>query len=245
MPIDITGHRYGKLLVIAESQRRTSGNRRWKCLCDCGREAVIDQGNLRSGLSTTCGCRGVPDRFCKQCGTTIRRGEEKSRQFCSYACRAAFDDPRPTKETIGNWIGIDPNTGCWNWKHVKTKKRPQIHWQGKRIYAYRAVFELMKDEKIPDNRMACHTCDNPRCVNPDHIFVGDAKGNQRDSVMKGRNQRGERHCFAKLTEEFVRSIRSMRMSGMTISAIAKTLPVSISRASIEDACARRTWKHVA
>lgn len=55
--LDLTGHRYGHLTVIREAQSRGRYRRAWLCICDCGKEVVIEQGNIRSGHTTTCGCR--------------------------------------------------------------------------------------------------------------------------------------------------------------------------------------------
>lgn len=56
-----------------------------------------------------------------------------------------------------------------------------------------------------------HKCDNPSCVNPQHLGVGTSKENTRDAVRKGRMSHGEEHYSAKLTEEQVRQIRTNSM----------------------------------
>lgn len=59
---------------------------------------------------------------------------------------------------------------------------------------------------IPDGKIVCHTCDNPPCVNPDHLFLGDDLDNMRDMCGKLRQNKGEDKHSAKLTEKQVLTI---------------------------------------
>ncbi len=60
--LHLAGERYGRLVVIAEAPRRSNGGRRWRCVCDCGGETVVDQSNLRSGRQRSCGCMAQENR---------------------------------------------------------------------------------------------------------------------------------------------------------------------------------------
>lgn len=98
---------------------------------------------------------------------------------------------------------IDRETDCWNW--LKSKNRVGgygvFHRNGKKHYAHRYYYEAVFGE-IPKGMSACHKCDNPGCVNPDHIFIGTHKENMMDAAAKkriGRNKRprlvGEKTCL--------------------------------------------------
>ena len=141
----------------------------------------------------------------------------------------------------GNYT-IAPN-GCWEWN-----KRPDIHgygdldWRGKRYKAHRFSYEKHFGP-IPDGARICHKCDNPKCVNPDHLFAGTQKENIRDCVEKGRNCRGEKQGRSKLKEADVLFIREQCKNRTTshkdLAKLFNVHPFHIS------AIHRRVfWKHI-
>lgn len=76
---------------------------------------------------------------------------------------------------------------CWLWKAAKTNKGYGNFWNGQRlIMAHRFSYILHKGE-IPDGMFVMHTCDNPPCVNPDHLVTGTPRENTLDMFKKGRN----------------------------------------------------------
>src|SRR5690349_6165276 len=97
----------------------------------------------------------------------------------------------------------DPN-GCWVWigyRHNGTHgRRGIISIKGKDIYVHRFSWEIHNGE-IPKDMCVCHRCDNPICVNPDHLFLGTHQDNVRDMVQKGRSARGSKNSHSILTEE--------------------------------------------
>jgi hypothetical protein len=104
-------------------------------------------------------------------------------------------------------VEVPPNgAACWLW--LGDKKGPTGYGRYKRKRAHRCAWEMMRGP-IPDGLIVCHHCDEPRCVNPSHLFVGTHLQNVQDCARKGRNgmtvhperrPRGERHGAAILTD---------------------------------------------
>ena len=131
------------------------------------------------------------------------------------------------------WENVDVKgkDECWEWQGSKTTAGyGSIYWYGKLKYAHRLSLEFI-GQVIPDRYHACHKCDNPSCVNPNHLFVGSPRDNMQDKVSKGRHTFGEKHPNAKLTNSEVLEIRDMAEDGVFFSDIAKTFDVSESHIS--------------
>lgn len=109
-------------------------------------------------------------------------------------------------------------------------------------YVHRASWQLYRGQ-IPAGMFVLHHCDNKRCVNPGHLFLGTQKDNMDDMRAKGRaanmGPRGERARSAKLTEEQVKHIRADTRSGPVIAA-----EYGIQKSAINKVRRRATWAHV-
>jgi len=108
--------------------------------------------------------------------------------------------------------------------------------------AHRIAWELKNNGPVPDGQCVLHHCDNPPCVNPNHLFLGTNAANMLDMVEKDRQARGEQHGESKLTEVDVRQIRRWYDAGMTKTEIAKKF--GVSRSTIYRALSGVNWKHV-
>jgi len=104
---------------------------------------------------------------------------------------------------------------------------------------------------IPENTMVCHICDNPLCVRPDHLFLGDHVTNAQDMASKGRQVfqrrpeqavKGEQHYSAKLDGSSIVAIRQRHANGEQLDQIARSY--GVSKQTIWRAVHRLTWKHV-
>ena len=145
------------------------------------------------------------------------------------------------KERLDSKWSLNKVTGCHEWVAGKFADGYGAIWDEKQNFrAHRVSYELSVGP-IPKGLLVCHRCDNPKCVNPDHLFLGTSTDNMRDMVEKGRNfnQKGESHNQAKLTEEDVLGIRSSNEDWEELSTIYK-----VSVCTIRDINYRRSWKHI-
>ena len=124
------------------------------------------------------------------------------------------------------WSYVTKTSGCWVWNGGLSGGYGGFRVGEKEHRAHRLSFEMSKG-KIPDGMCVCHTCDNPACVRPAHLFIGTHLENARDRVSKGRNrnQDGEKNNKAKLTEEKVRLIRSLYEKGYNQKMLASQFGV--------------------
>ncbi len=175
-------------------------------------------------------------RICKECGQSFV-GKGLKREFCCTRCRI-----------LGSII---KKNGCWEWQD-------SVHQNG---YAYATTYETNKKEhvhrisyrifvsEIAEGIYVCHKCDNRKCINPDHLFLGTAKENMQDAKSKGRMEhvkllalKGEKNGNSKLNDEKVREIRKEIKLGIRCTVIARKYGVgSTVIYYIRDG---KAWSHV-
>lgn len=137
---------------------------------------------------------------------------------------------------------------CWEWIGYIQKDGYgifNIHnvdgW--KSSLAHRVAWEIFFG-KIPTNLYVCHHCDNPSCVNPNHLFLGSQTDNMRDMVRKNRinDRRGELNPKSKLTNLDILKIRQLCGNGKTFVEVSKIY--GVSDVTIGNIAKRETWKHI-
>jgi DNA-binding transcriptional regulator YiaG len=146
----------------------------------------------------------------------------------------------------------EPNTGCWLWlASVNNRGYGLLQCGGFKGYAHRFAYQhFCGDGSSIDGLHVCHRCDNPSCVNPEHLFLGTASDNMRDCVRKGRHAsqsaktdyaRGTRAGLAKLDERTVRRIRAMQGVESQRKLAAR---FGVTKTTIREIHQGRTWAHV-
>lgn len=147
-----------------------------------------------------------------------------------------------TKDKFLKKISISEN-GCWNWQGVITEIGYGIfRRKGKKIKAHRHSYLIFKGE-IPKGLFVCHTCDNRKCVNPEHLWLGTNKENAEDAAKKGRMPRGENHFNSKIKEEDVLKIRNTyKFKKEKYIVIAKKYGVALS--TIYNIINKKSWKFI-
>ncbi len=166
--------------------------------------------------------------------------------------------PRPswTEETFWNKVKCGAKNECWEWQgYLNSGKRSYENRYGrvdifgnKGVYVHRVAYYLSNPNAIELNRgsglFVLHKCDNSKCCNPNHLFLGTHQDNMDDKCNKERQARyrSVESPRAKLTEQDVKDIRNMRMKGAsTKSLMAK---YKVSKSAIQHLLTNRTYKDI-
>jgi len=242
-----------------------------ECQCGCGQLAPIaDWGRSLLGQAKgepkrfVTGHNGIPskanvnpefDGYCKcGCGQKTRiapindanRGWVKGQHIEGYLYGhwAKTKSRIPPAERFWDKVDIKGADDCWNWTGgilgsgygqftlVDHKSTP----------AHRFAYELVKGN-IPDGLFVCHACDNRRCCNPTHLWLGTNKDNMQDMVRKGRNavRKGSDANTSKFTNEQVRQIRSDYADGKYTKKDLRSM-YKVTKATIERMLSNKTYR---
>lgn len=142
-----------------------AGKERWNCHCLCGNKKAISRSSLVTGRSKSCGCYKSPP-------------EEEYKER--------------TKKRLKKKIKIN-EIGCWEWQGAKSTSGygHTTYRKDRCVRAHRASY-LVWIEEIPNGFFVCHKCDNPICINPEHLFLGTHEQNMKDMKNKNRACKGEK-----------------------------------------------------
>lgn len=132
--------------------------------------------------------------------------------------------------------------GCIEWTaSLNSYGYGQLYMNHKHYKAHRVSYELYKGV-IPNGACVLHHCDNRKCVNPEHLFLGNRTDNHCDAMSKGRHTRGESHGKARLTENQVLKIRELCSLKKPMGEIATMYGVTL--ANVSAIHRRKSWTHI-
>lgn len=145
---------------------------------------------------------------------------DKSRQ-------ATIDGIRSAAERVIRNVVVDHERGCWEWQGCVNRKGYGRILVGRSARATHRVMYQAVHGVISKDTFVCHVCDNPTCVNPDHLWAGSHQDNMNDMKTKGRSPSspGERNGRAKLTESTVVEIRTRHSGGESIRSLSRNYNV--------------------
>jgi hypothetical protein len=149
---------------------------------------------------------------------------------------------------------LNTETGCLEWTKYSCTSAGygQLPYQGKMHYAHRLSYQMANGVYLGKDNFVCHKCDNPKCINPEHLFLGDAKTNIQDMYAKGREHKhhyfkgdervkGENNKASKLTVDAVKQIKQL-LSSLSYGVLAKQF--GVSKAAIYNIAKGKTWNFV-
>jgi endogenous inhibitor of DNA gyrase (YacG/DUF329 family) len=193
------------------------------------------------------------ERFlCDHCGKLIEhrvsQSNEYQHSFCSHRCHDDFRIADRQKKLVKRfWKYVVVSDDCWGWSGTLDEKgygrvRTWVEDRWIPRLAHRVSWELHRGP-IPDGLSVLHSCDNPPCTRPEHLFLGNQLDNMQDCASKDRHTRGERSATAKLTEAQVIEMRARFAAGeRNYSKLGREY--GVSAVQVRSIILRERWKYL-
>jgi hypothetical protein len=188
---------------------------------------------------------------CLQCGEPFKvfPTTKNKRLVCSREC---FELRCAANEPLRFWAKVDRSGNCWVWTGCINEwgYGAFMPYRAKQLVGAHRYSWQLHHGPIPEGLCVLHHCDNPPCVNPEHLFLGTFQDNVDDMMCKGRKiaRRGEANGQSKLTEDDIRRIRRLyafRGQGEgKVSGVQLAAEYGIESATVYGIVKRRAWKHV-
>ncbi len=142
------------------------------------------------------------------------------------------------------WAKVIKTDACWLWNGaINNMGYGMINIGNRHAKTAHRISWLLNIGEIPPGMCVLHHCDNPKCVNPNHLFLGTQKENAIDREQKGRSPLGEQRPNAKLSNNDVIEIKKLIINGkLSLRAISRKYNVCL--ATIRQIVTGRTWSHV-
>jgi len=147
-----------------------------------------------------------------------------------------------------NNTNVKEDTGCWEYQgNISKTGYGFASLNREKSSAHRAVYQFLY-RKVSLPYMLCHICNNPKCCNPDHLYEGTARENERDSILAGTSlfynidQRGENNISSKLTQDIVIKARKLAEEGHTHNYISQRL--GVIRRTLSRAITGQSWSNL-
>lgn len=218
--INMIGLKFNRWTVMSEATKPADAKQTgkfWNCICDCGITQAVYGVTIRSGGSKSCGCLKAEKNSIAMKAMRLRQsGSLRERFFSRF---------------------VKLENGCWQWRaHTDKNGYGVLPGDRQNTRAHRLSYEIHNGQ-IPDGLIVCHHCDNPGCVNPDHLFVGTTKDNAQDALKKRRHYVGEKNGRSKLTEENVKEILHSNLNGQQLAD-----KFDVTRHTVNNVRRGKTWQ---
>lgn len=154
------------------------------------------------------------------------------------------DTPEKIRKSFYRLVKVGDTAECWIWQGQMSNRRGygRMRICGKNKGAHRISYEIHHGP-IKPGLMICHSCDNPKCVNPHHLFQGTSRDNKLDCTSKMRHAYGDKSPNAVLTEDAVREIKAAYKAG-TLNQREAARKHGVSWGLIGHIVHGRAWTHV-